>query len=172
MRALAIALTLIASPLLAGPDEDTAYIVEQTVNAHTYRAAFGPHRTSIIGPVMNSLQTSQIDLADPSAFEELVFEEFLSNFVQGMQVNTRAYYIGAFSPEHLAGIADFYRSDAGQAFLRQSQNLATFNTSKGQQIGQLAGENIKKRVANRLKDDGLIVTTDPTQMENLLHSLR
>lgn len=81
-------------------------------------------------------------------------------------------YLGNFSEQHLFDIAEFFRSESGQAYLSATPVLMQEGAEMGQKAGEQAAENVAGRLAERIKKEGLIVVDDPSLLSRLLDALR
>ena len=167
----ALLLITFAGHASAETEDDAMYIVKQTVNEETFRAAISSLGPVISGAIENDLRAKGIVVSDVDAFSKIVFEEFLGGFTEEMQKATTAKYLQVFSADELSGIATFFRSNAGQAYLGATPELMAFGSQEGQRIGAIAGQQVGARVAERLKSEGIQVT-QPGMTDKLIEALK
>jgi len=168
----AIALTFLSAPAQADPHADAKYIVSQTTTRAIFDGAIVAQRPLIIGALQNNLRAKGITLPDPDRFFDLLMEEFMDEFTQSMQDQSASIYLEHFSEQELADIADFYKTNSGQAFLSAAPTLMIAAAQMGQRASRSAGMNAGKRLAARIEAEGLIVVDDPSLLPRLLDSLR
>lgn len=176
MRAIAIgcvaAFTSFTSPLLADPQADADYIVSQTATRAMFEGAISAQRSVIIGAIQNDFRSQGITLPDPERFFDLLMSEFIDEFTQVMQAQTASIYLTNFSEGQLAEIADFYKTESGQALLAATPTLMMEGARMGQAAGEQAGANAGKRLAARIEEEGLIVVEDPGMLSRILNALQ
>jgi len=164
-------LTLAPQHLFAGAREDAHYIVQQTVNKHLYEGAIKALGPTLVGAMETVLRKKGVVVSDVQTFQDLLLAAFLDEFTAKMKIASEKHYLEVFNAEELAGIAAFYRSDAGQALLAQSPELLAFGTQKGREIGRLAGMHAGPTVARQMKERGIVITSNKTMMQRLLDAL-
>lgn len=172
LYACALALTCLSTPTQADPQADADYIVSQTLTPEIFEAAISAQRPLIIGALENDLRSKGITLPDPDRFFDLFMEEFLDEFTESMRDQSASIYLETFSAEQLADIAEFYRSETGQAFVSATPSLMAEGARMGQRAGRTAGANAGRRLATRIEAEGLIVVDDPDLLSRLLNALR
>ncbi len=167
-----VVISFLATPLWADATLDAKYIVEQTVNEAVFKGALIALKPVILSAMENDLRAQGIEINDLTTFGDILFEEFLGEFVENMQSATIEYYIEQFSPENLESIARFYASEPGQAMLEQTPGLMAFGAQQGARIGEIAGRNAGPRVAARLETEGVTITKDKGMLQKLIDALR
>ena len=172
LSVVAAAAICLAFAALATPEEDAAYIVEQTVTEELFQAAINAQKPLITGAILNDLTNGGIEISDVDRFIDIFVEEFLDEFTDTMRSETLQVYLDSFSAEELESIAAFYATDAGQALIAQTPMLMQEGARMGQVAGSQAGLNAADRVATRLEAEGVTLTTDPSMMDGLLDALR
>ena len=160
------------SQAFADAQADADYIVSQTVTREMFAGALNAQRPLITGAMQNNLRAKGIQLPDPDRFFDFLMSEFLDEFTETMQGQTSSIYLDNFSEKQLQDIADFFRTDSGQAFIAATPKLMLEGARMGQIAGQAAGANAGKRLAARIKEEGLIVVDDPGLLSRLLDALR
>lgn len=106
-----------SSAAQADPKDDAEYIVGQTVTRAMFQGAISAQRPLIVGALENELRSAGLTLPDPDRFFDLFMAEFMEEFLVAMQEQTASLYLENFSEQQLADIADFYRTDSGQALI-------------------------------------------------------
>lgn len=96
-------------------------------------------------------------------------EEFVEGFKVEMQERTKDIYLDLFTRSEIQGIAAFYRTDPGQALIRQSPVLMTRGASVGEAVGRTAATQLMPRVLHRIKQDGIVIDS-PSVTEKLLNA--
>ncbi len=170
--AIAFALTCIGAPSQADPKTDADYIVSQTVTRTLFEGALAAQRPLIIGAIQNDLRSKGVTLPDPDRFFDLFIDEFIDEFTQEMQAQTASVYLATFSGQQLADIADFYKTEAGQALIEVTPALMIEGARMGQIAGEKAGANAGRRLAARIESEGLVVVDDPSLLGPLLDALK
>ena len=170
--ALSAALVLSATTSFADPKEDATFIVQQTLTENMFAAAIFAQKDLIASALLNDLGAQGITLSDPDRFVEILVEEFLAEFTETMQAGTVDVYLNRFTPQQLSELAAFYRSDTGQALLAATPELMQTGATMGSEAGRRAGLNAGPRVAERLKNENVVLTADPTLMQRLIDALR
>ena len=64
------------------------------------------------------------------------------------------------------------KTPAGAAWVNQSPNLMQQGATMGEQIGPIAFQNAMTKAGRDLESEGIIVTKDPSMMDQLLNMLR
>lgn len=167
-----LAITCLSAQAHADAQEDADYIVSQTVTQEMFEAGINAQRPLIIGAIQNQLRAKGISLPDPDRFFDLLMAEFMGEFTRSMREQSASIYLNNFSEKQLRDIADFFESDAGQAFIAATPKLMMEGARMGQRAGQAAGMNAGKRLADRIEAEGLIVVDDPGLLSRLLDALR
>lgn len=172
LAVLAILSSGLASPVHADAHEDARYIVGQTFTPEILEGVF-----AVLGPMMVSaveaeMESNGITLSDPKRFMDILLEEFQAGYIERMHIELSRIYVEDFSPEHLAAIADFYASPAGQALTQGTPRLTRRASEVGRIAGELAAAEVGPRVAARLEAEGVEVTSDKSAMDRLLDMLR
>lgn len=170
--ACVIALACLSTPTRADPRSDAEYIVNQTVTRALFEGVFAATRPMMIAAIQHNFREKGISLPDPDRFFDLLMAEFMDEFVQSMRAQTAQIYLETFSEQEIAGIATFYRSEAGQALIKATPTLMMAGAKMGREAGQRAGENAGKRLAARIRAEGLIQVDDPGLLSKLLDALR
>ncbi len=99
-------------------------------------------------------------------------EEFIDEFTVTMQAQSTVLYQELFSEDELAGIADFYKAPAGQAFVAATPTLLGEGARMGAAAGEAAGANVGHRIEARFKAEGIQLFDDPSKMEKLFNLLK
>lgn len=172
LRTLALCTLAIGSPAIADPQADADYIVSQTVTREIFEGAFAALGPVITSAVQNDLRAQGISLPDPDRFMELFLSEFIDEFTEIMQAESAALYLDLFTEEELAGIAAFYATDAGQAFVAATPELMQQSAVLGESAGMRAGVSAGPRLADRIENEGLVVVDDPSLTQRILDALR
>jgi len=170
--AFIFAFSCLSSQTHADAQADADYIVSQTVTREMFEVALNVQRPLIIGALQNSLQAKGIRLPDPDKFFDLFMSEFLEEFTRSMREQSSAIYLNNFSEKQLQDIADFLRTDTGQAFVSANPKLMLEGARMGQTAGQAASLNAAKRLADRIEAEDLFVVDDPSLLSRLLDALR
>lgn len=173
IRPIALALALTVPTLsTADPQSDAQFIVSQEMTKAIFEGAIRAQRPIIVSAIQNDLRTQGITLPDPDRFFDIFMEEFIGEFTASMQAQAAPIYLNAYSDEELAGIAAFYKTDAGQAMLRKAPELMMAGAQLGERAGLEAGEKVADRVAERLETEGINYFEDQSMMQRLLDALR
>ncbi|MEO9650889.1 MAG: DUF2059 domain-containing protein [Roseobacter sp.] len=99
-------------------------------------------------------------------------EEFVDEFVKSMQEQSASIYLDNFTDQQLLDIAEFFKTESGQAYLSMTPTLMQEGAQLGQKAGEEAGANVAGRVAARIKKEGLVVVDDPSILSRLLEVLK
>ena len=169
---LACAIVFAPSAVVADPQADAEYIASQTVTREMFEGILAVQRPVIVDAVQHRLSEGGILLPNPNRFFDLIMEEFVGEFTDGMRDQTADIYLAAFSPEHLAEIAAFYKSEAGQAMIAATPGLMMAGAEMGEEAGRRAGANAGRRAAQRLESEGLIIVEDPALLRKLIDAMR
>jgi uncharacterized protein len=169
---LAAILALFATPAWAASHSDADYVASQTVTEAVFLGALSALKPVISSAMENNLRKQGIEVSDPGAFADIVFQEFLGSFVEQMRIETARYYKQNFSPADLADIAEFYASAPGQELLRQVPAMTEFGAVMGAAVGQAVGVTVGARIADRLEEEGITLTSEPSMMQRLIDALR
>lgn len=137
-----------------------------------FKGAILAQKPLLIGAIQNKLRAKKITLSNPDRFFELFMEEFLGEFTQSMQDQSASIYLENFSEQQLADIAEFFKTETGQAYISATPTLMIKGAEMGRRAGRRAGANTFKRLAARIKSEGLIVVEDPSLLDRLLNALR
>jgi hypothetical protein len=151
---------LFTTPLAADPNEDAKYIVSQTVSEEIFAGALKAMTPLIANSLIGQLQQRNITVNDAEALTKIIGEEFLVGFTQGMQKEAIPFYLKNFTPEQLADLTTFYKTETGQALIHKTPELMQFGTDAGQKVGRIATQNVMPRIEQRLKDEGVIISKD------------
>lgn len=170
--ACAIALSCLCAPAQAGPKDDAKYIVSQVVTREIFEGALLAQKPILIGAIQNELRAKKITLLNPDRFFDLLMEEFLDEFIRSMQDQSASIYLESFSEQQLADIAEFLKTESGQAYISATPTLMAKGAEMGQRAGRKAGANAGKRLAARIKSEGLIVVDDHSLLSRLLDALK
>ena len=170
--ACAIIFSYLSSPAQADPKADADYIVSQVVTRAIFEGALIAQKPLIIGAIQNSLRAKKITLPKPDRFFTLFMEEFLGEFTRSMQDQSASIYLENFSEQQLADLAKFFKTESGQAYISAVPTLMARGAEMGRRAGLLAGTNAGKRLAARIKSEGLLVVNDPSLLQRLLDALR
>ncbi|MEP4957867.1 MAG: DUF2059 domain-containing protein [Roseobacter sp.] len=170
--ACALVVISFASPSQADPRAAADYIVSQTVTHEMFEAVISVQRPLIIGTLQNELRAKGINLPDPDRFFDVFMEEFVDEFVKSMQEQSASIYLDNFTDQQLLDIAEFFKTESGQAYLSMTPTLMQEGAQLGQKAGEEAGANVAGRVAARIKKEGLVVVDDPSILSRLLEVLK
>ncbi len=154
---IALLVAPVPNLLFAGPDEDAAFIVEQTVNKTIFTGAFEALRPTLSSAVQFELEKQGVTASDPEAYLDIYIEEMVAEFVDLMRIETIQYYKSKFSEQELADIAAFYATQSGQAMIKLTPELMQFGAEAGARTGQIAGAQAYKRVELRLQAEGITI---------------
>ncbi len=168
---LAIAISLSATPLAAGPKEDAEYIIQQTMSEKVFAGALKAMELVISKAVATDLRKKGVVVSDVASFTRILGEEFMSEFTVRMQRAVLPYYMEKFSATQLAELASFYRSDTGQYLIKITPELTQLGAKLGRKTGIEAFGKVKGRLARRLRAEGITVTKDKNMMKRLLEEL-
>lgn len=116
MRHLLISLACaigLAHAAFAGPTEDAAYIVEQHLYWNDYDAGAAALQREIFANIEQALGQFGATVIDPERF----IEEMFGGLKEVVRAETIKSYRAAMSDAALAELAEFYRTDLGQATL-------------------------------------------------------
>jgi len=165
-------LSLTPQKLFAGATEDAHYIAEQTANKRIFQGAITAVGPTLVSAVENDLRKKGITISDVQTFQDLLVAAFLDEFTTNMQIASEKHYLETFSEAELAGIAEFYRSDAGQALIFHTPEMMQFGATKGREIGRIAGMHAGPRIAKQMEEQGIVITTDKSMMQRLIDALK
>lgn len=119
---------LTSPPLIADPKEDATYIVEQHLISGNYDEKFKLLMQDTLANMTQSLERLGAKIIDPDRFLGLLVEDTHLEFMPKVREHAVSAFQDILTPEELASVASFYRSDEGQNFLEQSQSEETFQT--------------------------------------------
>lgn len=165
-------LSFVGNSVQADPQEDANYIVSQTVTRIMFESLAATQRPLIISALKNDLGENGITLPNPERLFDLLLEEFLDEFVLSMQDQSASIFLQEFSEQELADIANFLKTESGQAYLLATPTLMKAGAEMGRRAGQRAGANAGKRLASRIESEGLVIVDDPGLLSRLLKLLR
>lgn len=171
-RLLPILTVLHLTPAWADPQADADYIVSQALTKDIFEGAIQSQRSLILSAIQHDLIQSGVSLPDPNRFFDIFIEEFIDEFTLSMRQQSAPIYLDAFTAEELSEIAAFYRTEAGQALLRQTPQLMAAGTALGQQAGLQAGQNASGRVIARLEREDINFFDDRGMMDRFIDALR
>ncbi|WP_102106920.1 DUF2059 domain-containing protein [Oceaniglobus roseus] len=174
LAALLFCLAAWPAPAQQAPEQnaDAAFIASQVATEEIFRGAVTANRPVIVKALENDLDQRGITLADRDRFFDLFLEEFIAGFTEKMQAETAAIYRNAFNDTQLADIAAFYRTESGQALLRQLPAVMAMGAAAGQRAGQIAGQEAGPRLAARIEAESLGIAADDVSRKRLLDMLR
>jgi hypothetical protein len=152
---------------LATPQEDATYIVQQTASAAILEGVFVATRPVLLASIQNNLNALGIELDDPDRFFDIFIEEFTMAFLEEFHDDLIELYLAEFTPEQLAAMVVFYKSDTGQVLLFKTPSLMAAQAQIGAQTGQRAGRAVGPRVQARLEEEGLRIAKDPSVLGRL-----
>jgi hypothetical protein len=155
----------------ADATDDARYIVSQTVTDEVLSGAWVAMRPVLVSAISNDLNQNGIKVDDMDAYFDIFDDEFTDEFLGAMQRESVTVQLELFSPTELHDIASFYRSPSGQALIRQTPRMMEAGAKIGETAGRVAGANAGPRVAQRLKTEGVRVTTDESVLERLINML-
>ena len=120
-----------ASPVVANPAEDAAYIVEQHLVFINYEEKVALMSQDIVTTMQTGFDNFGAEIIDPDKFLDVLLGDFFSEFMVKVQADTVVVFQETLSPEELAALAGFYRSDEGQALLVQGDALLALSIIEG-----------------------------------------
>lgn len=165
---LAVALTALAPMVKADPQADADYIVSQSLTPEMVEGTIAALRPMVIGALQNEMRAVGLSLPEPERFLELFLEEFSAEFTEAMHDQFVALYLETFSEPHLADIAAFHRSEAGQALVAATPGLMVAGAQMGERASARAAMHTGKRLAARLQAENLIEIDDPALLYRFL----
>ncbi|WP_431205319.1 DUF2059 domain-containing protein [Bradyrhizobium betae] len=80
--------------------------------------------------------------------------EIYAPYVAAMTDQIAAVYAATFTPEELRQIEAFYALPAGQKYLEKADALAVASAQIGQDVSQKAGDELKQRLIEALRQKG------------------
>ncbi|SPF78256.1 DUF2059 domain-containing protein [Pseudoprimorskyibacter insulae] len=171
-----IALGLVASlalavPAQADPKEDAGYIVSQMMTQENLSGAILSQQPLIRGALQNQYAQMGIEISDMDLFMKIFMEEFLGSFTAAVQSDMIDLHLEQFTPEELADYAAFLKTPTGQKLAQNQPVLMQRGSEIGQYHGQMTGQSIGPKLAERLKEEGVVVTRDKSMMDRLLNIL-
>lgn len=157
-------------PAIADVQQHVDYIVSETVTKELFEGAILAQRPVIISAMENELRKKGIQTEDLNAFFDVFIEEFIGEFTDSMRSQTGEIYHSLFSDDELAGIAQFYKTPAGQAMIENTPALMQGGAALGQRAGYEAGVKVKDRVKKRLEEED-IEFSSPNLAQRILDAL-
>jgi hypothetical protein len=161
------ALPLLALPAFADAEADANFIANRTVTPEILRATMEVLAPVLAQAIEFQLNQNQIVLSDSEGFVRLIGEEFEGVYLQELKAQTVALQQEIFTDEELAGIAAFYATPAGEALIAKTPALMQRSQQIGEQLGAVALQQAGFRLAQRMKDEGITFSEDPTMMDRL-----
>ena len=112
-----------------------------------------------MGATKNNQVRTVIVAANPRAQQD--FDAFAPVLQAAMEARLQAFvdegakiYARHFTAEELRQVRDFYRTPAGEKFLRQQPEVMKESMALGQQWGQAVGLELQKRMTEELRKRG------------------
>jgi len=101
----------------------------------------------------------------------LLFDEFGDTFLDELRKRTVPVYLDLFTPEELADIRAFLETPAGKSYIAQTPNLMAAGAANGEEIGAIAFQNSRSRIAQRLQEENILVEKQGT-IDKLIEAFR
>lgn len=169
--ALALGLGL-GTSVWADALRDAEYIVSQTVSQDAFANSFTTQVPLVAQAMDAKLASLGVEIVDKQGLGLALYKSMITKYTERMQDETVQFYLSHFTEAHLAEIAAFYRSDAGQAMIGSVPALSAFGATKGQLVGQMIGASLGPDLADLIEADGLVLTADASGTPALLDALR
>ena len=137
-----------------------------------FRGALTARRPLIVAALQTNYRKLGIKLNDPERFFDLFMEAFVAEFAEAMRRETVPLYLKTLSPEDLAALATFYRTDAGQHLIAATPAIFQESAQIGNRVGAVAGARAGFRLADQLRDENLLQAEDGSTVQKLIEMLK
>lgn len=151
--------------------KDLDLIVTETITEDLYKAGIQAQREMILHSLEHEFRQEDIRVTKLDTFVDLLVEEVLSELVSEMRTRTKAVYIELLSEDDIADIADFYRTPAGQALLKNMPEMTRRSAADAVAAGAIAGARAMPRLTKRIKEENIEIGS-PTLTQKLLDALQ
>lgn len=142
LAAAAVVPALMTCPASADPRSDAAWIVEQSTTPEIFDAVIASLAPMLTAAMESQLRNQNVAVNDMDTFGRVVLEYIereLPPVITGRMIDL---HVDFFSPQELADIVAFYRTESGQSLLRKAPQLMREQTALGQSAGAEIGRSL------------------------------
>ena len=112
---------------LSDPMSDASYIVEQHITSSNVEEKLDALSADVVAQMNPVFKNLGAHIIDPNRFKDVLMGDFAAELVSEISETAAAAFHEQLMDEELAALADYYRSDEGQALLARGFSSVTSN---------------------------------------------